>query len=227
MSVDILCVIKTMLYHQFFRKFLFLVILFVFLATPLYALAKKYYLRQNIKSTYFWIGQDFGNGLIAEASAFDAAWLEHFGGIDDPYHRRGYYPFGFRPKENPFYVALPYSDFDVFGRKENAKSIFWYDLKLAQDPSHSFIKNRWIKIIKNKKAAFAQVEDAGPGYQDDFDYVFGKNRPRYSFGIDVSPAVKDYLRLSDTDLLDWRFVKAKAVKAGPWKEIVTKRGISW
>ena len=35
-------------------------------------------------------------------------------------------------------------------------------------------------------------------------------------GIDVSPAVRDYLGLGSLGLVDWRFVEEADVAAGPW-----------
>jgi hypothetical protein len=35
-------------------------------------------------------------------------------------------------------------------------------------------------------------------------------------GIDVSPAVRDYLGLGPLGLVDWRFVEQAQVPAGPW-----------
>jgi hypothetical protein len=35
-------------------------------------------------------------------------------------------------------------------------------------------------------------------------------------GIDVSPAVRDYLGLGSPDLVDWRFVEQAEVPDGPW-----------
>jgi hypothetical protein len=35
--------------------------------------------------------------------------------------------------------------------------------------------------------------------------------------LDVSPAVRDYLRLQPTDTTDWQFVEARDVPPGPWK----------
>ena len=34
-------------------------------------------------------------------------------------------------------------------------------------------KNRWIRIVKNEKIAYAQWEDVGPFNTDDKDYAFG------------------------------------------------------
>jgi hypothetical protein len=47
-------------------------------------------------------------------------WEGHFGGVDDPDRRDGYFLEGFVPKENPFYFALPYTDYDEHGRKKSS-----------------------------------------------------------------------------------------------------------
>ena len=35
-------------------------------------------------------------------------------------------------------------------------------------------------------------------------------------GLDVSPAVREYLGLENTDLCDWKFVDLLRVPSGPW-----------
>ena len=74
----------------------------------------KYPLHENITATVFWIGEPGSeeNGYIPNnSSAWDDLWLQHYGGVDDPSNRNGYFPANFTPKENPFYIALPYNDF--------------------------------------------------------------------------------------------------------------------
>ena len=55
---------------------------------------------------------------------------------------------------------------------------------------------------------------------DHWQYVFGNDRPKPNLnrgaGLDVSPAVRDYLGLKPTDVTDWRFVDFKEVPRGPW-----------
>jgi hypothetical protein len=50
--------------------------------------------------------------------------------------------------------------------------------------------------------------------------VFGNERPKPSVnkgaGLDVSPAVRDYLGLKETDVTDWQFVEFSEVPRGPW-----------
>jgi hypothetical protein len=38
-------------------------------------------------------------------------------------------------------------------------------------------------------------------------------------GLDVSPAVRDYLGLNQTDVTDWRFVEFSEVPRGPWSTL--------
>jgi hypothetical protein len=50
--------------------------------------------------------------------------------------------------------------------------------------------------------------------------VFGNQRPKPNLnkgaGLDVSPAVRDYLGLKQTDITDWRFADFSEVPPGPW-----------
>jgi hypothetical protein len=180
----------------------------------------QYLLHKDITVTIFWIGEEGTdeNGYIPNSqSAWDSNWKDHYGGIDDPYNRNGFYPKDFIPKENPFYFALPYNDFDENGNRKSSKN-------------ESIYKNKWIKIIKGHKIAYAQWEDVGPFEEDDFDYVFGESNPKNKIngaGLDVSPSVRDYLGLEDVDIVDWQFVDFKDVPKGSWTEIITRSQISW
>lgn len=181
-------------------------------------------LHRHVSTTFFWVGEpaDSDNGDIANAaSAWDDSWERHFGGVDDPDHRTGYRPAAFVPKENAFYVALPYNDYDGQGNKKR---------DAAKRCPHG-CKNRWVRIVHRGKAAYAQWEDVGPFGENDVSYVFGTRRPRSATnrhaGLDVSPAVRDYLHLRDVDRTAWQFVDASAVPRGPWRKTVTSRGISW
>jgi len=194
----------------------------------------SYIVHKNITVTTFWVGEpssDENGGIANIASVWDDIWMLNYGGVDRPDRRNGYYPADFIPNENPFYVALPYNDFDEHGvKKENITSyIPW--AKADDNRSLSICKNRWVKIIKGDKVAYAQWEDAGPFGEDDKEYVFGtslpKNRYNQGAGIDVSPAVRDYLGLEDIDTVDWQFVDEKDVPDGPWKEIVTTHNVLW
>ena len=103
------------------------------------------------------------------------------------------------------------------------------DKKIGSE--QSICKNQWIKITKNGKSAYAQWEDVGPFGEDDKDYVFGNSTPKSKenshAGLDVSPAVRDYLGLGDVDKTDWQFIDAQDVPAGPWKDIITTSQVFW
>jgi len=190
---------------------------------------------EDITSTVFWIGENASeeNGGIANrASAWDDTWTVHYGGIDTPNARSGYYPEAFTPDENPFYVALPYNDFDENGEKKTDVAAYIPWVHQGEDTDNSSVcKNHWVKITKGDRTVYAQWEDVGPFGEDDEAYVFGtalpKNPLNFHAGIDVSPAVRDYLGLQDIDRVDWMFVEASDVPKGPWKEIVTTRNVSW
>jgi hypothetical protein len=181
----------------------------------------------NILTTYFWVGEDASadNGGIANAqSAWDDKWAQHYGGVDNPGSRNGYTPAGFTPKENPFYIALPYNDLDENGNRKPTAS----NCPQASNPvqkNYSWCKNSWVAIRHGNKIAYAQWEDVGPFLEDDFNYVFGSaapsNKRDAKAGLDVSPAIRDYLGLQDVDRTDWTFVPASAVPDGPLKQFVT------
>lgn len=189
----------------------------------------KYPVHKNIIATTFWVGESASssNDFISNSkSAWDEDWKTHFGGTDDPENRNGFNPAGFTPRENPFYFALPYNDLNSKGvrKKEAATVVYWYNEKKWSE-SRSMLKNQWIKITKNGKSAYAQWEDVGPFGEDDKNYVFGNSSPKSkennNAGLDVSPAVKDYLGLDGESKVDWQFVKESDVPNGPWKETIT------
>ena len=194
-----------------------------------------YSVHTNITATVFWIGEpgDADNGFIPNnSSAWDDLWLQHYGGVDDPNNRNGYFPANFTPHENPFYIALPYNDFYPNGtRKPDAyRVVYWADDKNWSN-NESMCKNRWVKIWYNGKVVYAQWEDVGPFEEDDWEYVFGNATPKNTIndhaGIDVSPAVRDYLGLTGMNKVSWQFVDYSDVPDGPWKEIITTSQICW
>jgi len=181
----------------------------------------------NVTTTYFYVGEpaDASNLYISNSqSAWDGNWESDYGGVDDPDNRNGYYPKEFVPKENPFYFALPYNDFNATGqRKSNAYSIVPWANRTQWGPCESMCKNQWVEIVFNSRTAFAQWEDVGPNGEDDSNYVFGNSIPASTFnnhaGLDVSPAVRDFLMLqlpATFDKTQWRFVEPGEVLPGPW-----------
>lgn len=181
----------------------------------------------DVVTTYFWVGEpgDADNKNISNtASAWDDNWQQHYGGVDSPAHRSGYLPSGFKPRENPFYVALPYSDIAANGTHKPSDAVC-AELQPGYDPRYSACKNIWVAITHGDKTVYAQWEDAGPFGENDTAYVFGNAAPKNPVdthaGLDVSPAVHDYLGLQDVDHTSWHFVHGADVPEGPWKDIVT------
>ncbi len=198
----------------------------------------NYPIHKDITVSYFWIGEA-GNSdnkdIPNSQSVWDDKWKEHYGGLDDPENRNGYQPANFTPNENPFYFALPYNDFKSRSgkRKKHAmQDVYWSNEKNWQS-NESLCKNRWIKITKGNTICYAQWEDAGPFGENDWQYVFGdndkkpKNRTNNHAGLDVSPAVKDYLNLDDLDKVSWQFINESDVPDGPWKSIITISNVFW
>ena len=185
---------------------------------------QRYPWKSNIVTTIFWIGEkpSENNPVPNRASSWDKEWTKNYGGTDDPApaHRSNYMPVKFTPGLNPFYCALPYNDKAKEGhRPEASRVVPWFN-ETYQGPAVSTCKGRWIAIRKGNRTAYAQWEDAGPFRTDHWQYVFGNERPKPNLnkgaGLDVSPAVRDYLGLQPTDVTDWRFVEFSEVPRGPW-----------
>lgn len=183
---------------------------------------------RDILTTVFWVGERAkpNSGWSSNLdSAWDHRWKENFGGLDSPIYRKGYFPAKFRPRQNPFYVALPFNDISNPSYLESCPLLQYFRVKKASKVP-SVCKNRWIEISHGKHVCYAQWQDVGPVYTDDYDYVFRGEKPRAHgvamAGLDVSPAVRDFLRFNGTCRSDWRFVEERDVPEGPWKKVVTR-----
>jgi hypothetical protein len=194
--------------------------------------------KTQVTCTIFWIGEKPSprNPTPNHMSSWDQKWSTNFGGYDDPNpsnriasHASGEFrPKGFVPKLNPFYVALPYNDV-VSHRKhkpEARRVIPWFS-RMRPKPGQSVCKGRWIQIYRAGRSCYGQWEDCGPWVTDDWEFVFGnkppKTRQNGSAGIDLSPSIRDYLRLKSGQKVHWRFVEAGQVPYGPWKKYGQRR----
>jgi hypothetical protein len=185
---------------------------------------EKYPWHVQIVTTVFWIGESpSGNNPVPNrCSAWDSNWAKNFGGSDspEPSERKGFIPARFVPRQNPFYLALPFND--VSGGRTKAESykiIPWFR-ETFQKSGQTILKGHWVAIRNGNLVCYAQWEDVGPFRSDHWEYVFGGDRPRPNLnrgaGLDVSPAIRDYLKLGTSNLTDWRFVDFQDVPPGPW-----------
>jgi hypothetical protein len=185
----------------------------------------RYPWKIGIVTTIFWIGEHptVNNPVPNDKSSWDKYWTANYGGYDnpEPSARRNYIPVSFVPRQNPFYVALPYNDIEGGRTKPEAASVIpWFKEAFVKD-GQTTLKGRWIAIRHGSRVCYAQWEDCGPFRTDHWQYVFGNERPRPNLnqgaGLDVSPAVRDYLGLGNKDICDWKFVEFREVPAaGPW-----------
>jgi hypothetical protein len=180
--------------------------------------------RENIVTTTFWIGETAAknNPVPNDKSSWDVNWAKNYGGTDAPEKssRSGFLPVAFTPGQNPFYVALPYNDVQKGGHKPEASQVIPWFKREFKGSGKSVLKGRWIAIRFKDRIAYAQWEDCGPFRTDHYAYVFGNERPKPNLnkgaGLDVSPAVRDYLGMASTDVTDWKFVEFEEVPRGPW-----------
>ncbi len=189
-------------------------------------LFSRYAWKTNIVTTIFWIGElpTKNNPTPNHASSWDPNWATNYGGFDDPdpSRRNGFLPRAFVPRQNPFYCALPYNDVTHGTTKPESKVIIpWFKREFVQE-GHSVCKSHWLAIMHGSRVAYAQWEDCGPFRTDHYQYVFGNAVPLPNLnggaGLDVSPAVRDYLGMDATrDVCSWRFVELNEVPPGPWK----------
>ncbi|MDG2124038.1 MAG: hypothetical protein P8J87_10095 [Verrucomicrobiales bacterium] len=182
---------------------------------------------ERIATTIFWIGESptANNPTPNNKSSWDPKWETNFGGFDDPNPANrtwDFCPKGFQPGQNPFYIALPYNDVlnSWTTKPETRRVIPWFKQKYVRS-GRSVCKGQWLAIRFGKKVCYAQWEDCGPFNTEDHGYVFGRRRPKNrsngGAGLDVSPAVRDYMKIRSGAACDWRFVSVGEVPDGPWR----------
>lgn len=197
----------------------------VFIPTTSKPASQRFAWKTNIVTTVFWIGEQAGgnNPVPNNRSCWDLNWTNNYGGFDNPESsaRRNYIPVSFVPRQNPFYCALPYNDVTHGQFKPEAPLIIPWFKQAYMGQGQSVCWHHWIAIRKGNRTCYAQWEDCGPFRTDHFQYVFGNERPKpnlnHGAGLDVSPAVRDYLGLQPTDVTDWQFVDVRDVAPGPWR----------
>ncbi len=188
---------------------------------------ERYPWKREIVTTTFWIGEKpaKNNPVPNDKSSWDAQWAKNFGGTDTPdsSQRVDYRPAAFVPDQNPFYVALPYNDITASGHKPEAAELIPWFQEDYKGPGKTVCKGRWIAIRFKDRVSYAQWEDCGPFRTDHSAYVFGNERPKPNLnkgaGLDISPAVRDFLGMNDTDVTDWKFVDFDEVPDGPWAKL--------
>jgi hypothetical protein len=197
----------------------------VFVPTSSRPATQRFPWKTNVVTAVFWVGGPMETDMVSvrTSSAWDSNWIQNYGGVDDPNPsaRRNYIPTAFIPRQNPFYCALPYNDVTHGQFKPEAPLVIPWFKHEYRGPGQSVCRDRWIAIRKGNRTCYAQWEDCGPFLTDHFQYVFGNERPKpnvnHGAGLDVSPAVRDYLGLAPTDVTDWQFVEVRDVPPGPWR----------
>jgi hypothetical protein len=185
----------------------------------------RYPWKTDIVTTIFWIGEPVGGHNFTPnfASSWDPHWTQAYGGFDTPDSaaRRNFIPVKFVPRQNPFYIALPYNDVTRGTTKPEARLVIPWFKEAYEREGASVCRDRWV-AVRNRagRIGYAQWSDCGPFRTDHWQYVFGNEKPKPNLnkgaGLDVSPALRDYLGLGSTDVTDWKFVDASEVPAGPW-----------
>jgi len=191
----------------------------------------RYPWKTDIMATVFWVGElpTENNPTPNTKSSWDTNWVANFGGFDNPDPTKRvshpeYRPAAFVPRQNPFYVALPYNDVqDYRTTKPSALKMIPWIKQTFEKHGKSVCRDRWIAIRVGDRICYAQWSDCGPFLTDDVNYVFGNARPQNDknggAGIDVSPAIRDYLGMTGKTKCDWRFVDVHEVPDGPWRRM--------
>jgi hypothetical protein len=150
--------------------------------------------------------------------------MERNHGSDNPNDRNGYAAGNHASTLNPFYCALPFNDLKYPDMAHEWLPRGWYR-RPENGKEVSACKDRWVEIRNAQgDTCYAQWEDVGPLRYDNAEYVFGNERPTGlggdHAGLDVSPAVAEYLGLSDRNrYMSWRFVDEDEVRPGAWLKL--------
>jgi hypothetical protein len=194
--------------------------------SPTHRYHNTYPWKSNILTTKFWIGE--GSTPISSTdnvqSSWDEEWMQRNHGSDNPDNRDGYAAAGHASTLNPFYCALPFNDLAFPDKAARWLPRGWYR-RPVDGKTVSACKDRWVEIRNAQgDVCYAQWEDVGPLSYNDAEYVFGDERPTGlgddHAGLDVSPAVADYLGLSDHNrYMSWRFVDEDQVRPGAWLKL--------
>ena len=180
--------------------------------------SSSYPWKNDIVTTIFWVGESASarNPVHNRSSSWDLNWESSFGGFDDPdpTHRRNFIPVNFVPRQNPFYCALPYTDVTARPNPKRPSSSRGSKMpSSARDRASAMIAG-WPSAAgsRARSAGVRNGATAAPSGPDHYQYVFGDERPKPNLnqgaGLDVSPAVRDYLGSGPSfDTTDWRFVE--------------------
>jgi hypothetical protein len=211
-------------------------------ALPGTTATRTYPLHAGVPASVFRVGVALpGQGVDGQSlsSGWDRSWAAHYGGCDG-YGSVGascrsdlaartapdWFPVALVPKENPYYVGLPYND---VGDPDRAAVPWAYDPGYAEhvgDRAFSFVKNRWVQVTGANGSCYAQVEDTGPGASDP-GYVLRAAPPAHTPALNLSPALARCVGVTDPAAgtrVDWAFVDRPP--AGPWTAVVTSRQVS-
>jgi len=194
-------------------------------ATRTLGVSNRYPWKTSIVTTTFWVGEaaSQNNPVHNHSSSWDLNWAQNFGGFDNPdtAARRNFIPVNFVPRQNPFYIALPYNDVTRGTTKAEAKLVIPWFKEAFEREGKTVCRDRWLAVRNSSgKVCYAQWGDCGPFRTDHWQYVFGNEKPKPNLnkgaGLDISPAVRDYLGLNGTDVTDWKFVEFRDIPKGPW-----------
>ena len=98
-----------------------------------------------------------------------------------------------------FMCALPYNDVTHGQFKPEAALVIPWFKQSYTEPGQIGLQGSLARDPQRQSVCYAQWEDCGPFRTDHFQYVFQNERPKPNLnrgaGLDVSPAVRDYLGL--------------------------------
>jgi hypothetical protein len=181
------------------------------------------YISHNVVATIFWLGEKpsaDNNYITNTETEWDPNPVSRFGGYDDPQNRTNQgLPKAFTPLHNPFYCALPVSEYDNNGnlRAEARSRSPWAGEQVKN--GESLLKGRWIKIQKGDNVVFCQWLDSGPYQEKDYNYVYGTAAPANTIGekagIDLSPTAAFALGINGSGTVSWRFADATEAAQSP------------
>ena len=146
----------------------------VFVPTTSKASMTRFPWKTNIITTVLDGEQPTQNNPVPNTkSSWDGNWRDNFGGYDNPDSsaRKNYIPVAFVPRQNPFYVALPYNDVTRGRFKPEARLVIPWFKQAFREEGQWVCRGRWLASRKGNRTCYAQWEDCGPFRTDHFQYV--------------------------------------------------------
>jgi len=193
-----------------------------FLSDQLASAVQRYPWKTSIVTTVFWVGEQAGGNNRSKLQKFlDFNWSENYAEPILRFQRTAQlHPNCFYSQAKPLLLCFTVHDVTHGQFKPEAPLVIpWFKHEYRGRGSR-YAEIDGLPFVRQSHLLCAMGRLRSVSH-DHFQYVFGNERPKpnlnHGAGLDVSPAVRDYLGLAPTDVTDWQFVEVRDVSSGPWR----------